>query len=63
MKVGRYDDNTWAIYASDGTVLNYGFVESQAAWDWVEKQVRAAVEIRDGGAEQVEQGGVAWVRP
>lgn len=35
MTVGRYDDNTWAVYDEDGKVLVYGFFESQDAHDWI----------------------------
>lgn len=34
--VGRYDDNTWAVYGPSGKVLAYGFFESQDAHDWIE---------------------------
>jgi hypothetical protein len=35
MTVGRYDDNTWAVYDTNGKVLAYGFFDSQDAYDWI----------------------------
>lgn len=45
MTVGRYDDNTWAVYDdTDGEVLAYGFFESQDAHGWIEADANEPVE-------------------